>query len=95
MVPLYELLSRIRWDPGFGAGSFELGIYDRVEDRLVRTSLDRVRFEPGNSYALFMDGDDGQTRTVPLHRVREVYRDGRLIWKREDAGIRPRPAARR
>ena len=83
MEPLHELLSRIRWDPGFGKGSFELGVYDRVQDEVQRVPLARVRFEPGNSFAFFLDDDDGQTRTVPLHRVREVYRDGMLVWKRK------------
>lgn len=82
MEPLRDLLNRIRWDRDFGAGTFELGIYDRVRDALVRTPLSAVRFEPGNSFACFLEDDDGQTLTVPLHRVREVYKDGILIWKR-------------
>ncbi len=89
METLHDLLSRVRWDPGFGTGSFELGIYDRMEHGIVRMPLARVRFEPGNRFACFLDDDDGQSRTVPLHRVREVYRDGRLIWKR---GGKTRPS---
>jgi uncharacterized protein (UPF0248 family) len=30
-----------------------------------------------------MVDEDGVTRGIPLHRVREVWRDGELIWKRE------------
>jgi uncharacterized protein (UPF0248 family) len=83
MEPLRELLNRIRWDRSFGAGTFELGVYDRVEDQVLRVPLAHVRFEPGNSFSLFLEDSDGQTVTVPLHRVREVYKDGTLIWKRE------------
>jgi uncharacterized protein (UPF0248 family) len=25
----------------------------------------------------------GITRTIPLHRIREVYRNGKLIWHRD------------
>lgn len=82
MEPLRDLLNRIRWRPDLAAGVYELGIYDRMQDRILRTPLARVRFEPGNSYACFLEDEDGQTRTVPLHRVREVYRDGVLLWKR-------------
>ena len=28
-------------------------------------------------------GDEGEVHTVPLHRVKEVYRNGELIWHRE------------
>ena len=27
--------------------------------------------------------EDGVVRSMPMHRVREVFRDGELIWKRE------------
>jgi len=82
MEPLRDLLNRIRWHPDFRAGVYELGIYDRVRDALVRTPLAAIRFEPGNAFAFFLDDDEGQTLTVPMHRVREVYKDGSLIWKR-------------
>ncbi|MEW5773140.1 MAG: DUF504 domain-containing protein [Thermodesulfobacteriota bacterium] len=86
MEPLRDLLNRIRWDRDFGAGTFELGIYDRVEDAVLRVPLAAVRFEPGDRFAFFLEGEDGQPRTVPLHRVREVYKDGVSIWKREGKG---------
>ena len=31
MIPIQELLSRIRWDESFGKGDFEIGYYDRVD----------------------------------------------------------------
>jgi uncharacterized protein (UPF0248 family) len=27
--------------------------------------------------------DSGQHRRIPFHRVREVYRDGHIIWHRQ------------
>jgi len=35
MAPIHELLNRIRWDPEFGRGNFELGYFDRVEGRVI------------------------------------------------------------
>ena len=29
MIPIHELLNRIRWDAEFAKGTFELGYYDR------------------------------------------------------------------
>ena len=29
MIPIHELLNRVRWDPEFAKGNFQLGYYDR------------------------------------------------------------------
>ena len=31
LIPIHELLSRIRWDPEFGRGRLEIGFFDRHE----------------------------------------------------------------
>ena len=82
MEPLRSFLNRIRWHPELASGTYELGVYDRVQDAVVRVPLDTVRFEPGNAFAFFLENVEGQTLTVPLHRVRAVYRDGELVWSR-------------
>jgi len=45
MIPIHELLNRIRWDPEFAKGNFELGYYYRTETRinLARRSLRPAR----------------------------------------------------
>jgi uncharacterized protein (UPF0248 family) len=86
MEPLRVLLNRIRWDRDFGTGTFELAIHDRMQAALIRIPLPQARFEPGNTFAFFLEDDEGQTLTIPLHRVREVYKDGMLIWRREGRG---------
>src|SRR5229473_995016 len=44
MIPIHELLNRIRWDPEFARGSFELGYYDRAENRVILVPLKGVSF---------------------------------------------------
>ena len=83
MIPIHELLNRIRWDPSFAAGRFVLGYFDRVDRQLVRVPLSRVQFTPGEHFAFQVTDADGYTHEVPFHRVKEVYRDGELIWHRE------------
>jgi uncharacterized protein (UPF0248 family) len=82
MIPIQDLLHRIRWDAEFAKGDFEVGYYDRVEDRVVRVPFQRVHFDKGEHFAFEAVQDDGTVHTVPLHRVREVWRDGDLIWHR-------------
>ncbi len=83
MIPLHELLNRIRWDESFGAAAFELGYYDRVEGDILRVPFKDVRFEPGDHFAFQVADQEGEVHTVPLHRVKEVWRNGELIWHRE------------
>ncbi|HEX9179809.1 MAG TPA: DUF504 domain-containing protein [Burkholderiales bacterium] len=82
MIPIHQLLARIRWDPEFGRGKFEIAYLDKLETRLVRVPLRDVEVLPGHAFVRLTD-PEGELREVPLHRVREVYRDGTLIWCRE------------
>lgn len=82
MIPIHSLLARIRWDPEFGRGSFELGYYDRVRHGIVKVPLAHVHMQPGNHFSFTAIEPDGSVHDVPFHRVREVYRDGVSIWHR-------------
>ncbi|KAI5915725.1 DUF504 domain-containing protein [Thauera sp. 2A1] len=83
MTPLHELLSRIRWDAEFGAADFVVGYYDRVAGGIVRVDMQALSVDPDNHSLLDLIDEDGVVRSMPMHRVREVFRDGELIWKRE------------
>lgn len=88
MIPIHELLSRVRWDKAFGQGDFEIGFVDRFESGIQRVALGEVTF-PGTDGRSFQFVDAaGQVRRVPFHRIRQVYRDGVLIWHRP-AGSAP------
>ena len=82
MIPIHEVLSRIRWDRQFGEGDFVIGYYDRVEDAVIRVPMRELFFQPDNHFAFDLIDRDGVLHSVPLHRIREVYRNDKLIWHR-------------
>ncbi|MGA3267792.1 MAG: DUF504 domain-containing protein [Verrucomicrobiota bacterium] len=82
MTPIHELLNRIRWDTEFARGHFELGYFDRVEDRVILVPFQSVEFPPDDPRAFRLVDADGQFHRVPFHRVREVFKDGHCIWRR-------------
>jgi uncharacterized protein (UPF0248 family) len=85
MTPIHELLSRIRWDKEFGQGCFEIGYYDRMARTIQRVALREIVFPP-EERRLFETVDEcGRFQRIPFHRVREVYRDGQLVWQRPKA----------
>jgi uncharacterized protein (UPF0248 family) len=81
METIRELLNRIRWDDEFGRGTFDVGIYDRVADTVEFHALEELQLEKGNHFS-FTLRVDGEVLTVPFHRIREVRKNGQLIWKR-------------
>jgi uncharacterized protein (UPF0248 family) len=83
MIPIHELLNRIHWDAAFAQGRFVLGYYDRVDDTVIRVPISRIQLTPGDHFAFQVTDADGTTHDVPFHRVKDVYRNGELIWHRD------------
>jgi uncharacterized protein (UPF0248 family) len=83
MQPIHELLDRIRWDKDFGKGDFTIGYYDRVLDRIVTVPLRDLHFDPEDHFRFQVVGEEGEIHSVPYHRVKEVHKDGKPIWRRE------------
>ena len=82
MIPIQALLSRIRWDADFGAATFEIGYYDRTTDGIHRVALQEVRFPSDERRVFELMDPSAQWQRVPFHRVRELWRNGTLIWHR-------------
>jgi uncharacterized protein (UPF0248 family) len=82
VTPIHELLNRIRWDKAFGQARFQIGFLDRFEGVLHRVALQAVVFPEDERHVFQIVDAAGQVRRIPFHRVREVYKDGRLIWRR-------------
>lgn len=82
MMPIQDLLNRIRWDADFARGQFELGYFDRVEGRVIVVLFQAVEFLPEEPGTVRVVDAEGRLHRVPFHRVREVFKDGRCIWRR-------------
>jgi uncharacterized protein (UPF0248 family) len=82
MIPIHELLNRIRWDAEFAKGDFQLGYYDRAENHIILVSLKEVTFPENAPKTLQLSDLEGKIHRVPFHRVREVYKDSQCIWHR-------------
>lgn len=82
MIPIQTLLHRIVWDQEFGAAEFTVGYYDRLERRLLFIPFREMKLEKSERFLFRFFGPAGVEQSVPLHRIREVYRNGVLIWQR-------------
>jgi len=100
MIPIHELLNRIRWDSEFARGDFQLGYYDRAEDRIILVPLKEVSFPAEGPQTFQLTDAEGQSHRIPFHREREVYKDSQRIWHRpettgeDEGGLRSRDIRR-
>ena len=90
MMPVQDLLNRMRWDKEFGKGHFVIGYYDRNQQRVVRVPFKETWIREDDHFSFAFVDEEGERHAVPLHRIREVYKDGALIWHRKDVS-RPEP----
>ncbi len=82
MIPIHELLNRIRWDQEFGDADFIIGYYDRLEDKIIQVPLKEIYFDKEDHFDFELIDEEGTAHTIPLHRIREVTRNGERIWHR-------------
>jgi uncharacterized protein (UPF0248 family) len=82
VVPIQDVLHRIQWDPSWRASRFEIGYLDRVAGTLVRVPSGGLHLDAGRPAALTLHDSGGAVLSIPLHRVRQVWRDGAIIWER-------------
>ena len=82
MIPIHELLNRIHWDEEYGNANFVIGYYDRLEDGIIHVPLKQIYFDPKDHFDFSLLDEDGVMHTVPLHRIRQVFRNGELVWQR-------------
>jgi len=82
MIPIRQLLNRIRWDSEFAKGCFEVGYFDHIKREIVRVSFDEIIFEEGNKFSFLLRDYEGDLIAIPFHRVKELRKDGTLIWQR-------------
>lgn len=83
MIPIQDLLNRIRWDKNYAQGDFEIGYHDRIANKIVRVAFEKIRFPAGEHFSFEVIDNTGEIRMIPFHRVKEVYKNKKLIWHRE------------
>jgi uncharacterized protein (UPF0248 family) len=83
MLTAQALLNQIRWDERLDADVFVIGYYDRVDDKIIKVMFNEIRFPEDHHFQFEIADETGTWRSIPYHRVREIYRNGKLIWHRD------------
>jgi len=83
MKAIQELLNRIRWDKEYAKADFTVGYYDRIENKIVLVPFRELYFDDEDRFGFQILDDEGVVHSIPLHRVKELYKNGKLIWHRD------------
>ena len=87
MIPIHALIARILHDPEYGSGHWEISYLDRARPDLVRVPLAHVGTRHHIGFVFDVVDEDGVERSIPYHRVRIVWQNGKMVWSR--MGQRP------
>lgn len=82
MIPIHELLNRIRWDTQYGRAEFVIAYYDRKGGENLQVPFTEISFPEDDRFGFTLVDQEGAVHHIPYHRVREVYRNGERIWYR-------------
>lgn len=84
MQTAQEILSRIRWDENLAKDEFVIGYYDRVEHEIIRVAFKEIHFPQDDHFSFEVVDEYEDIHSIPYHRVKEIYQNGKLIWHREN-----------
>jgi len=79
MITIKELLNKIKWDKRENPDGYRIYYYDRVLDKLIEVKYNDILDIEG-LFARIMH--NGRKIEIPLHRIKQVRKKGKLIWER-------------
>ena len=79
MMYIGDLLNKIRWDKTADPKEYTLVYFDRIQRETYEVNFTEI----GRDGAFFIVKRDGQKTSIPVHRIKQVKRKGKVIWARE------------
>jgi len=79
MITIKALINQIKWDKRKNPDDFCLYYLDRIARVLVKLEFGKILKIEDNFMSL---KSEGKIIQVPLHRIKKVEENGRIIWSR-------------
>lgn len=79
MIPIKQLLNKIKWDKKESPEDYLLYYYDRLENQLKELKYLEIKRIDDNFLIL---EQEGREISIPLHRIRKVKKRGVFVWER-------------
>ena len=79
MIPIKDLINKIKYDAREKPGEYVFYYYDRIQEGLKELKFFDIKRMEGN----FLVVDRGSKEVeIPMHRIRKVKRKGKVVWER-------------
>ena len=78
MEYILDLLNKIKWDDSENPEDYLILHYDRIKD--INKELKFTKIKEINNLFLVTEKDDKEIN-IPLHRIREIRKKAKIIWK--------------
>jgi len=79
MISIKNILNKIKWDKNENPLDYSIGYWDNIDKKIIFIRFDEIKKIEGNFLLL-----DGVKETyIPMHRIREVSKKKKIIWKRK------------
>jgi len=74
-----EILNKLKWDKSAEPEKCSVLYTDRISQGLKTIPFQKIKKIEGNFFEI---KEGGKTSEIPVHRIREIRKESRLIWRR-------------
>ncbi|MBI2647469.1 DUF504 domain-containing protein [Candidatus Woesearchaeota archaeon] len=79
MIPIKDLLNKIKWDKRENPKQYSIFYYDRILNRLIKIPYTKIKKLEGS----FMVLNNEEESNIPLHRIKKVMKNNIVVWERK------------
>lgn len=79
MIPIQDLLNKIKWDKREKPVEYSIFYFDRVQSKLIQIPYTKIKKLEGS----FMVLDNEEESNIPLHRIKKVMKNKVVVWERK------------
>lgn len=80
MMPIINLLNKIKWDKRENPEQCSIGYFDRVHNATVKVPFPEMKVDDKFSFTIC--DEQGEEHNMPFHRIKKVWKNNELIWER-------------
>ena len=79
MMYILDLLNKIKWNQNLKPKEYTIIYFDRIKN--IKKEIKFEKIKEFNNLTLIIKKEEKEVE-IPLHRIREVKKSGKIIWKR-------------
>lgn len=80
MIPIKDLLNKIKWDKRENPEDYTIGYWDNMRKEILEFPFKAIK-EISENF-LLIETEEGE-KDIPLHAIKLVRKKGEQLWKRQ------------